>query len=80
MSFPLSHHKANDKNQPLSIFQNLSIFKLILSSEGIRAGSWGGIDVSQTHDFQMLVLDGLDLMIPKERVVDSDFNEELQHV
>lgn len=34
VSFQLtSHHKANHKNQMLSIFQDLSIFKLILLSE-----------------------------------------------
>lgn len=66
----------------LSIFQDLSIFKLILPLEGIRAGAWGGVDVSLTHGFQILRLDGPDLMnlAPKEQVVDSDFPEELQCV
>lgn len=66
----------------LSIFQDLSIFKLILPLERIRAGAWGGVDVSLTHDFQMLMLNGPDLMslVPKEQVGDSDFSEELQSV
>lgn len=66
----------------LSIFQDSSIFKLILPSERIRAGTWGGVDVILTHGFQMLMSDGPDLMspVPKEQVVDADFSEEWQRV
>lgn len=66
----------------LSISQNFTIFKLILPSERMRTGAWGEVDVSLTHDFQMLILGGPDLMspLPKGQVVDSDFNEELQYV
>jgi len=40
------------------------------------------MDVILTHDFQMLMLNGPDLMnlVPKEQLVDSDFGEELQPV
>lgn len=44
----LSHHKAEHKNQMFLIFQGTSIFKIILPQERIRAGSQGGVDVTDS--------------------------------
>lgn len=78
----LSHHKAEHKNQMFHIFQGTPIFKLILPQERIRAGSWGGVDVTLTHHFQMLVLDGPNLMnpVPKGQVEDSDFSQKVKNI
>lgn len=78
----LSHHKAEHKNQMLYIFQGTSIFKLILPQERIRASSRGGVDVTLSHHFQMLMLDGPDLMkpMPKGQVGDSDFSQKVKNI